>query len=206
MSHRDLTPIEEVKCGDVTVDVALDVSVAAYKAAIQEIGATICEVASRQKAALEATAGDLRTYSDAADQAVLNVIDALSTRIDNLPAATGGADVPAILAQAKADAAAVVAEALKVSPQAAQELQILLTLVQEAPELRNIAGVIARLGDVETRVKALEDTKFTVEDVDCRAISVVVKLTDRLSDAMKNFRLDVMNCAYPVAQSPATAA
>ena len=201
MSHeKKIHEKEELVCGNITVDVALETSVVAYKAAIAEIGATICEVAQRTNSRIDQVAGDLKTYSDNADQAILDVVAALGSKVDALVANPNSASKSPeqILAEAHADAQAVVAAALAISPQAAQELQILLTLVQEAPELRNIAGIIARLADVERRVTAIEAAALTEEDVDCRAISVAVHLTDRLTDALKNFRLDVMNCAFPV--------
>jgi hypothetical protein len=205
MEHKLANP-EEVKCGDITVDVALEESIAGFKSAIGEIGATICEVAKRTNSRIDQVEGDMRTYSDKADEAILNVVDALGKRVEEVAkeaAVKGGADIAGILAAAKAEAEAIVAAALEINPQAKQELEILLTLVQEAPELRNIAGIISRLSDVEKRVTELENNKFTVEDVDCRSIAVVVRLADRITDAMKGFRTEVMNCAYPVTTATA---
>jgi phage-related protein len=194
---------EDIKCGAVTVDVALEPSIAAYKSAIQEIGATICEVAKRQNAKIDAVTGDARTYSDAANQAILTVIQELTDRVDALPTTTGGiTDAAPILAAAKAEAEALIAAAMEFTPEAKAELQILLTLIQEAPELRNIAGVIAEQNALKERVAALEAAQFTAADVDCRAISIAVRLADSITEAMQGFRLGVMNCAYPQPSTP----
>jgi hypothetical protein len=200
---KQLALTEDMKCGTVTVDAALEPSIAAYKLAIQEIGATICEVAKRQNAKIDTITGDARTYSDAADQAILTVIQELTERVDSLPTSTStGTDPAPILAAAKAEAEALIAQAMEITPEAKAELQILLTLIQEAPELRNFAGVIAEQNALKVRVEALESNQFTVEDVDCRAIAVTVRLADKITEAMQDFRLSVMNCAYPQPAAP----
>jgi hypothetical protein len=188
--------VADIKCGTVTVDVALEAPIQAYKDAIATIGATICEVAQRQRSELQIAIGDMRTYSDTGDQAILSVVQALTDRVDALPTMAGN-DPAAILAAAKAEAEALIAAAMEFTPEAKAQLEVLLTLVQENPQLQNIAFIVAEQNALKARVEALEAAQFTVEDVDCRAIKIAVHLADRLTAAMTDFRTDVMNCAYP---------
>lgn len=200
---------KKIECEGVSVDIALVQVVEAYKANIGEFAATICEVAKRVTADTDQKLADFQTYVDRSDEATAKTINEVNKRLDALITSPAPGLTPEqVLELAKNEALKVVNEALALPSDAQQNLQILLTLVQEAPELKTVAALLTRFSDLEGRVKALESGQITKDDLaqiaNCASIGAVVALGDALASAMTGFRTAVMDCAFPQVLKEAT--
>jgi hypothetical protein len=200
----------DMVCGPNDVDTSLKALAAAFASSIDSITGDVCDAINRARTEAKQNDTDLKNYTDTTVNTVLQIVDGLKKEVDGIAAqpAVNSAD---ILAAAKADAAAQIAAALQTDAQSLQQLNVLLTFIQNNPDLNNIAAFFVKVDAIDKRVAALEAApKLDESDIDCRSVTIVDAITMAIATATSTSKGKLMNCLYPpsltVSAAPAPAA
>jgi hypothetical protein len=206
MAKQHVPPqFTDIKCGEVVLIDAYVVVRDQLEAKMKSFASTICEIQKNDVDDTDRKIDGVKKYADVQTKAIADVLAALDLKVQQLasaPPATSGVAMAEV--QAAIDAA--IAKVAQVSPDQLTQLNVLLTLIQQAPELRNIASLISRIDAIDARVKVLEDTAIDAEEVDCRIITATKFMAEIILSAVPDLSAQLVACRYGPAGMPVKAA
>jgi hypothetical protein len=198
--------LQTTLCDGKTIDATLLPSVTAFSGAMDEIAATICEVAKLQTGQTDQKISDLETKLTAKDNAVIEVLEGLKSTVNELATnpQTAGLTASEVTAIVTAVTASAVADALAFAPDAKEQLDAILLMLEDNTQLQNFADMLTRINRIEDRLDAVEAGKYTDAQAACVAAEIVNSLSTSFAAAAAGTRQKVMECMTFTVAEPAT--
>jgi hypothetical protein len=191
----------EIKCGETVLIDAYVVVRDQLEAKMKLFAQTICDIQKNDIADTDTKIDGVKKYADVQAEAMASALAALDLKVQQLASNPPPKD-GVVMAEVQKAIDEAIAKIAQVNPDQMAQLNVLLTLIQQAPELRNIASLIARIDAIDARVKALEDTAMDAEEVDCRIITATKFLAEIIVGGIPDLSAQLIACRYGPAGMP----